>query len=54
MRLKDITPKMFMDNIYLNQYLGPMYIPEPFFTHTSIRALATTWWYREKKNYVKA
>jgi hypothetical protein len=53
MNLRHITPKFFWDNIYLNQYLGPMYIPEPFFTSTSVLGLRTTWLYREKR-YAKA
>ncbi len=51
MRLKDITPKKFFDTVMLNQYLPPIIVPEPFFTHTSVRALYTSWLYREKKQH---
>lgn len=48
MRLKDVTPYKFLEAVLLNQYLPPMYLPEPFATHTSVRALYTTWLYRKK------
>lgn len=59
MRLKDVTPAKFIETVLLNQYLPPMYLPEPFATHTSVRALYTTWLYRkpddiESYSYVHA
>jgi hypothetical protein len=50
-RLKDITPAKFIEAVLLNQYMPPMYMPEPFYTHTSVRALHTTWLYRKKKTH---
>lgn len=52
MRLKDITPDRFVQECMLNQYMRPMYLPEPFFTHTSVRALYTTWLYRKVPEYI--
>lgn len=54
MRLRDVTPAKFIEAVMLNQYLKPMYLPEPFMTHTSVRALHTTWLYRKANTYERA
>lgn len=54
MRLKDVTPEKFIETVLLNQYLPPMYLPEPFATHTSVRALYTTWLYRKKPDDIES
>lgn len=49
MRLKDITTEFFINNVFLNQFMRRMVLPEPFLTYTSVRALNTTWLYRKYK-----
>lgn len=54
MKLKDITTEYFLTQVYFNQYMPRMLLPEPFATYTSVRALYTTWLHRSKKKYEAA